>query len=164
MNKKLLTIDEKKYPIAWRFNSKDCLLSSAEKSKIVFLDPEESDHLWNMTFPFEHIIKMDSSFFSVIEKINLNFEHPKESSLFFKKRLTDSSLVFFFWSKKASAIIPTDIFVKSWDDFFYPSDETSILFIANRNKMIFSYEETFFYVDILRNYPLKQPSFAEISA
>jgi hypothetical protein len=30
--------------------------------------------------------------------------------------------------------------------------------------MIFSYEETFFYVDILRNYPLKQPSFAEISA
>lgn len=61
---------------------------------------------------------MDSSFFSVIEKINLNFEHPKESSLFFKKRLTDSSLVFFFWSKKASAIIPTDIFVKSWDDFF----------------------------------------------
>ncbi|WP_141675073.1 hypothetical protein [Gilliamella sp. Bif1-4] len=149
MNKKLLTIDEKKYPIAWRFNSKDCLLSSDEKRKIVFLDTEESSHFWDMIFPFDHLIKMDPSFFSTIEKINLDFSCPKESSLFFKKKLTDISLVFFFWGKKASAIIPTDIFVKSWSDFFYPSDETSILFIANRNKMIFSYEETFFYVDIL---------------
>lgn len=149
MNKKLLTIDEKKYPIAWRFNSKDCLLSSDEKRKIVFLDTEESSHFWDMIFPFDHLIKMSPSFFSTIEKINLNFGCSKESSLFFKEKLTDISFVFFFWGKKASAIIPTDIFVKSWSDFFYPSDETSILFIANRNKMIFSYEETFFYADIV---------------
>lgn len=148
MNKKLLTIDEKKYPIAWRFNSKDCMLSFDEKRQIIFLDTEESSNFWDVTFPFNHLMKMHSSFCSVIEKINLDFDHPNESSLFFKNKLTDISFAFFFLGKKASAIVPVDIFVKSWDDFFYPSDETSILLIPNGNKMIFSYEKTFFYANI----------------
>ncbi|MCG8711105.1 hypothetical protein JHU04_004474 [Brenneria sp. 4F2] len=149
MNKKLLILDEKKHPIAWRFNSEDCSLSFDEKRKIIFLDEEDSESLWNITFPFNHLMKMDSSFCSVIEKNKLNFDHQKESSLFFKSKLTDISFVFFFWGKRASAIVPVDIFVKSWSDFFYPSDETSVALIINRNKMIFSYEETFFYADIL---------------
>ncbi|MDX5631126.1 MULTISPECIES: hypothetical protein [unclassified Brenneria] len=149
MNRKLLILDEKKYPIAWRFNSEDCSLSFDEKREIVFLDEEGSEILWNMVFPFNHLMKMDSSFFSVIEKNKLDFECPKESSLFFKNKLIDISFVFFFWGKRASAIAPVDVFVKSWSDFFYPSDETSVVLIANRKKMIFSYEETFFYADIL---------------
>ncbi|MFP1879068.1 hypothetical protein [Lonsdalea quercina] len=148
MNKKLLTLDEKKYPIAWRFNSEDCLLSFEEKREIIFIDEEGSENLWNITFPFDHLMKMDSSFCSVIEKNKLNFDYPKESSLFFKNKLKDISFIFFFWGKKSSAIVPVDIFVKSWGDFFYPSDESSIVLIVNENKIIFSYEETFFYANI----------------
>ncbi|MGE9549000.1 hypothetical protein [Snodgrassella sp. CS2] len=151
MNNKIFTIDEKKYPIGWRFNSKDCILSFEEKKKIIFLDENESSSFWDIIFPFEHLIKMESSFCSIKKKVDLNFEYPKKSSLFFENILKDISFVFFFWSKKASAIVPVNIFIKSWNDFFYPSDETSILLIANRNQMIFSYEETFFYVDILNH-------------
>lgn len=149
MSEGLLIFDEEKYPIAWRFNSEDCLLSFEEKKKIIFLDEGESECLWDMIFPFEHLMKMNSSFCSVMEKVELDFDSTKESSLFFKNRLTDVSFVFFFWGKGSSAIVPVDIIVKSWSDFFYPSDETSIILLANRSKVIYSYEEVFFYADIL---------------
>ena len=149
MNNNVSIIDEKKYPIAWRFNSEDCSLSFNEKRKIIFLNEIESEKLWNITFPFDHLMKMDSSFCYVIEKTELDFDCHKESSLFFYDKLVDVSFVFFFWGKRSSAIVPVDIFVKSWGDFFYPSDETSIALIPNRKKIIFSYEETFFYADIL---------------
>ncbi|WP_255309202.1 MULTISPECIES: hypothetical protein [unclassified Gilliamella] len=42
MGKKQLIIDEQKYPIAWRFNAKDCLLSLDEKRKITYLHLGES--------------------------------------------------------------------------------------------------------------------------
>lgn len=150
MSENLLIFDEVKYPIAWRFNSEDCPLSFDEKKKITFLDERESECLWGTIFPFEHLMKMDSSFCSVIERVELDFSSTKESSLFFKNRLTDVSFVFFFWGKRSSAIVPVDILVKSWSDFFYPSDETSIIFITNRNKVIYSYEEVFFYADMLK--------------
>ncbi|MGX1021768.1 hypothetical protein AB7M33_004444 [Pseudomonas sp. Y3 TE3536] len=150
MSKEILIIDEKKYPIAWRFNSKDCSLSSEEKRKIVFLDKEESEGLWNMIFPFTHLMSMNSSFCLVTEEKKLNFDHHKESSLFFKRKLKNISSAFFFWGRSASAIVPADILIKSWSDFFYPSDETSIALIINRQKMIFSYEENFYYADIIK--------------
>jgi hypothetical protein len=149
MSEGLLIFDEEKYPIAWRFNSEDCFLSFDEKKKIIFLDEKESECLWDMIFPFEHLMKINSSFCSVIEKVELDFDSTEESSLFFKNRLTDVSFVFFFWGRRSSAIVPVDIIVKSWSDFFYPSDETSIILLANRSKVIYSYEEVFFYADIL---------------
>lgn len=151
MNRESFTIDEKKYPIGWRFNSTECILSSEEKKRIIFLDEDESSRFWHMIFPFDHLMKMPPMFCSVTEKIDLDFKNSKQSSFFFENKLAGHSSVFFFWGKIASAIVPVDIFIKSWNDFFYPSDETSILFIASKNRMIFSYNETFFYADILSN-------------
>lgn len=149
MNKEPLIIDEKKYPIAWRFNSKDCSLSDEEKRKIIFLTKDESESLWNMIFPFDHLMNMSSSFCLVTEEEKLDFDRHRESSLFFKKKLTDISSAFFFWGRRASAIVPADILIKSWSDFFYPSDETSIALMVNKQKIIFSYEEHFYYADII---------------
>lgn len=148
MNKNLLIIDEEKYPVAWRFNSENCSLSFNEKRKIIFLDEKESESLWNMIFPFDHLMEMNSSFCSVMEKAELDFDCYKDFSSFFHDKLAGISFIFFFWGRRSSAIVPVDIFIKSLSDFFYPSDETSIALITNRNKMIFSYEETFFYADI----------------
>ncbi|GBU09467.1 hypothetical protein AwWohl_06050 [Gammaproteobacteria bacterium] len=149
MSKNQLILDEEKYPIAWRFNSEDCLLSFDDKIKITFLDKNESECLWNSLFPFDHLMRMDSSFLSIIEKVKLDFCDLEISSVFFNEKLKNTSLVFFFWGKKSSAIVPVDIFLKSWSDFFYPSDETSILLLANKSKIIFSYEETFFYCGVV---------------
>jgi hypothetical protein len=149
MNRKSVILDEKKYPIAWRFNSKDCSLSFEEKRQIVFLGAEESENLWNVTFPFDHLMNMNSSFCFVTEEKKLDFDHHQESSLFFKHKLVDTSSIFFFWGKRASAIVPADLLVKSWSDFFYPSDETSIALIVNRQKIIYSYEEFFFFAGIV---------------
>ncbi|QHM73921.1 hypothetical protein [Mixta intestinalis] len=150
MSENMFILDEKKYPISWRFNSKDCGLTFDEKRKIVLLDEKESEILWDISFPFNHLMRMGRAFCSVIEKNALEFDCPEQSSSFFKNKLKDVSLIFFFWGRKSSAIVPVEIFVKSWSDFFYPGDETSIILIANTKKMIYSYEDEFFYADIIQ--------------
>jgi|GEM_PF-476938 len=141
--------DEKLYPMAWRLNSSDCLLSIDDKKRIIFLNEYQSTVLWDIFFPFEYLIKMDPSFISILEKIFIDFDEVNQSSLFFREKLKDNSVIFFFWGRLDCAILPTDIFIKAWDDFFYPSDDNSIILIPNTNKIIFSYEETFFYGEIV---------------
>jgi hypothetical protein len=42
------------------------------------------------------------------------------------------------------------VFIKAWDDFFYPSDESSVIYVPNAKNIIFSYEEMFFYAEMLK--------------
>ncbi|OCG12928.1 hypothetical protein A9G24_08215 [Gilliamella sp. App6-5] len=72
------------------------LFTIDEKKRIFFLDTEESSHFWDMILPFEHLMNINSSFYSILEKINLDVNFPKESSLFFKNKLTNISSIFFF--------------------------------------------------------------------
>jgi hypothetical protein len=45
MTKQPYIVDSEVYPIAWRFNSEDCLLSDQEKQSIVFLDEKPHRHV-----------------------------------------------------------------------------------------------------------------------
>ncbi|RXU66422.1 hypothetical protein CW358_10480 [Pseudomonas protegens] len=46
--------------------------------------------------------------------------------------------------------LPRDIFIKGWDDFFYPSDENTVLVMPGRAEVIISFEENLFYGQCVR--------------
>lgn len=146
-----IIFDEALYPIAWRLNSEDCRLSPDEKRKIVFLNGDESEKLWEQFFPFDMLMSIKSSQCRIIEKKELDFDEAEESAIFFREKLRGFSDILFFWGRRSAAIvISSDVFIRAWDDFFYPSDESSIIYIPNAENIIFSYEEMFFYAEILK--------------
>lgn len=87
--------DENLYPMAWRLNSNDCRLTSEDKGKITFVNEVESENLWDLFFPFKKLMDIDSSFMSLLDKRELNFEKIEESAVFFSDKLNDISILFF---------------------------------------------------------------------
>ena len=146
-----MIFDETLYPVAWRLNSEDCHLSPEEKKKIVLLNGDESEKHWDLVFPFDMLMGIKPSQCRIIEKIELNFDEVEESAAFFREKLREVTDIIFFWGRRSAAIvISLDVFIKAWDDFFYPGDESSIIYIPNARNVIFSYEEMFFYAEILK--------------
>lgn len=111
MNRESFTIDEKKYPIGWRFNSTECILSSEDKKRIIFLDEDESSRFWHMVFPFDHLMKMPPMFCSVTEKIDLDFKNSKQSS-FFRKQTSRSFICFFLLGENSKCDCACGYFYK----------------------------------------------------
>lgn len=143
-----IVFDETRYPAAWRLNSKDCRLSADEKRRIALLNAAQAQRIWDSVFPFNHLMEMPHSFCSVLEKKELDFDDVEASSLFFVDKLQGVDSIDFLWGYRAGATLPVDVFIASWDDFFYPSDESSVIVIPNSDRIIFSYEENFFYARI----------------
>lgn len=151
VNKNSIIFDENLYPIAWRFNSDDCSLSDKEKKEIFFIMNEESKKLWDLLFPFNNLMDIGRDFFFLKEKKELDFDDENEALSFFEEKLKGVSYLIFFWGRCNCAIVPPYIFLKSWSDFFYPSDENCIAYLVNKSEVIFSYEETFFYGSIVND-------------
>ena len=149
MSKDAYMIDDDTYPIAWRFNAKDCLLSDKDKKRIVFFDEMQSKRLWGLFIPVDNLMRLDGKDFICHEKTTLSFNGSAESADFFEKRLRSVDFIWFFWGACAAAIVPTEVFITAWEDFFYPSDEDSLLLMVNSSRAIHSFEETFFYGDLL---------------
>ena len=127
-----IIFDEILYPVAWRLNSEDCHLSPDEKRKIVLLNGDESEKLWDLVFPFDMLMGIKPSQCHIIEKIELDFDEVEESAAFFREKLRGVTDIIFFWGRiSAAIIISLDVFIKAWDDFFYPGDESSIIYIPN---------------------------------
>lgn len=148
MIEKKFNVDESLYSIGWRFNSPDCQLIASEIEKIIFLTKSESEKLWGSLYPFKKLMEIKKDDYMLLEKKELDFDNDNSRNFFIEKMI-DSSYVFFFWGRSNSAIVPVNLFIKAWDDFFYPSDENCILYLINNNRIIYSYEETFFYSQIL---------------
>jgi hypothetical protein len=149
MTKYSYIFDVDTYPVAWRFNSNDCLLSDQEKASIILFNEPQSQRLWDAFIPTKNLMELTSNNFKRHEKSTLSFSESAESAEFFKFRLNEAGFIWFFWGGRSAAIVPKDIFIKAWDDFFYPSDEDSLLLVVNSSKAIYSFEDTFFYGDLL---------------
>ena len=146
-----IIFDETLYPVAWRLNSEDCLLSPDEKRKIVLLNGDESEKLWDLLFPFDMLMNIKPSQCRIIEKTELDFDEVEESAAFFREKLKEVTDILFFWGRRSAAIIiSSDVFIKAWDDFFYPSDESSVIYVPNNKNIIFSHAEMFFHAEILK--------------
>ena len=137
-------VDEKIYQIGWRFNSSDCQLSDEEKRQICFLNRIESKTLWSCYFSINNLMELTEDTFVMKEKRELDFLDEKSGYDFFQEQLKETDVLFLFWSKTAAVIVKKHIFLKSWSDFFYPSDENSIIVIPNNSFSIFSFGDKFF--------------------
>lgn len=139
-------IDEERFPIGWRFNANDCSLNEKEKNDLILLDHADSIRLWRQYLPVGSLRDFDEKNFTIIDKTLIDFNNQKESVLYFSEKLNNINTIFFFWGGGSSAVITRkEVFIKGWDDFFYPSDEDSILIVPNKKIFISSFEETFFY-------------------
>lgn len=144
-----IIIDEEKYGIAWRFNADDCKLQAEDINKIIFLDSQQSSTLWRSTFNFKTLqtVKKEDKYYEIIKEAETVFFEG--SDFVFSQIVEQEKLIFFFWGIKSSAILTSDIFLKSWDDFFYPSDENCILYLPSSNTIIFSFNEIIFFAKLL---------------
>lgn len=141
-----IKFDESIFFESWRFNSADCLMSHEEKQRLVFLDSEQTGVLWR-----EHISATHTQFmllprgsFTVSNSQILDFKEVNAGRHFFQKTCPDVETVIFFWGSSCACIAPMEIVASYWTDFFYPSDEDSIISIPNSKQRIFSFEEKFF--------------------
>lgn len=141
-----MIFDEGKFGESWRFNSLDCALTDEEKSSIVFLTDVQADIYWRnlISEEFDHLMKIPKGVFTVEKKVELDFEDLRTGESFFSENLRDLDILFFFWGPRNGCVVTARILVKAWSDFFYPSDENSILYVAGRRRLIFSHEDRFF--------------------
>lgn len=137
--------DKALYPMIWRLNSEDCKFTSGDKRKVVFLGEVGSENLWDLLSPLRKLMGVDYLFMSLLGERELDFDEVKEPVIFFSDELNGVSVLSFFWGRSDCAIIPSDVLIKAWDDFFYPSSGTYIILILNRDKIIYSRGENFFY-------------------
>lgn len=88
-------INEKLYPMGWRFNTEDCLLSSEEKKSLIMLGGDESEKLWDSIFPFKILMNINSSQCEILEKRELDFEDVNSERPFFMTNLKLVMKLFF---------------------------------------------------------------------
>jgi hypothetical protein len=131
----------------WRFDSADCRLSEADRQRLIFLHPEQSERLWReLASPtHSHLMQFDPGEIEVIEKKVLDFSAPEDGAAYLSTLIPRGGLCVVFWGATSACIVPTELALTSWDDFFYPSDETTLIALFDSDLRVFSYEETFFF-------------------
>nr|BFD38719.1 hypothetical protein FFPRI1PSEUD_02180 [Pseudomonas sp. FFPRI_1] len=155
MDRQHYLFDEQRYPIAWRFNARDCGLSDSDKQRLCFYQQAQSQALWDEWIPVSHLMRLSAGTFQVSETTTLDFKRRADGARFFHKALEDEEWLWLFWGRCCAAQVPKDIFIKCWDDFFYPSDENTALVMPGSAEVIFSFEENFFHGQFVR--PLAEP-------
>ncbi|WP_043274763.1 hypothetical protein [Pseudomonas sp. PH1b] len=155
MDRQHYLFDEQRYPIAWRFNARDCGLSDSDKQRLCFYQQAQSQALWDEWIPVSHLMRLSAGTFQVSETTTLDFKRRADGARFFHKALEGEEWLWLFWGRCSAAQVPRDIFIKCWDDFFYPSDENTALVMPGSAEVIFSFEENFFHGQFVR--PLAAP-------
>jgi hypothetical protein len=142
----LIIFNEENFLESWRFNSPDCHMTTQDKQRLVFFDKAQAKGLWR-----EYISKSYTQFmlfpkeaFQILDTQVLDFNEIEDGKSFFRQACPNVDVVIFFWGASCACIAPMEIVTNFWTDFFYPSDEDSIIFIPNSRKKIFSFEERFF--------------------
>lgn len=143
-------INEQIYPIGWRFNADDCSMPESDKKNLVFLNEHDSFLLWKLNFIFDNDTEInlskDGRYIEILEKSEALF-FCNEKFLFFADVVKEKFCIFFA-GKYCAIMTSAELFLKYWDDFFYPSDENCILLLPAQDKIIFSFNETFFLANL----------------
>lgn len=130
----------------WRFTVINSKLNSFDLKKILFINAKDSSFIWEneISKKSDHLMKIEWSKLIVSKSKILSFKEINDGKNFFKAIFKNTPKIIFFWGKHDSCIVPKNIFLKAWPDFFYTSDESAVIYIPGKRKKIFSYEENFF--------------------
>ena len=121
-----ISIDE--FILKWRWtDSKYCLMPENDLRKIYPLDENSSKLIWENSLTFtsdESDFSPSNKLFTEIE--NIETENNTGVSNWLIKKLTNCQIVV-NWQPDSSVLTNTEVFIKYWDDFCYPSsDDVSI--------------------------------------
>ncbi|KTC35149.1 hypothetical protein AO265_35660 [Pseudomonas sp. ABAC61] len=125
-------------------------MSDSDKQRLCLYQQAQSQALWDEWVPVSHLMSVSAGTFLVSETTTLDFKRRADGARFFQKVLEGEEWLWLFWGKRCAAQVPRDIFIKCWDDFFYPSDENTALVMPGSAEVIFSFEENFFYGQFMR--------------
>lgn len=138
--------------IPWMFKTADCRISLNEVGQMTFPDEAATESLWNryISADYGHLIPYFMStgyknIFNTAEygavnlaaKGNENHFNYRKGITVLRKELSACDMVLFFWSASLSCFTPVELFVKAWDDFFYPGDESSVGIILNTERCFY---------------------------
>lgn len=131
--------------VGWRFADDACSLSASEIETLCFLGPEQSRLMWECLVSSEagHLMELGKWPGAALDSQTLDFDLPASGKLFFGGLCSKDDLIVFFWSADVACIVRGDLLVKAWDDFFYPSDESSVAVVMCSRLGIASFEDRF---------------------
>jgi hypothetical protein len=153
MNDRDFDFNEEKYPGSIWLKDKDCLISSADKKRIVLLDEEESSALWDGFIPFENPerapwLRPDGQPFvlDVEKEVVSKFDDAswKQIGRFLDRVIGDHPIIFYFWCRTFAGIVPKDILLYACEDFFY-FDDFCFLLVPNTDIVVYNCDNAFYH-------------------
>lgn len=129
----------------WRFEDPDCRLTETEKQQLVVFTTQQSEVLWSsmVSSQAQHPFTGALDDYTQTSRTELDFDNVTAGQAYFSKLLEKDRFLFFFWGASSALLVEKSIFLKSWDDFFYPSDESSLLIGLKSCVLISSFDEFF---------------------
>lgn len=121
-------IPMEKFKLKWRWTDEEyCLLSADELSRIHPLDTVSAREVWNrslLLIDSGSEFSPNSQLFDSIETIDTNNSSAVASWL--KSKMSSGNIIV-SWQRDMAVKTTTDLFIKYWDEFCYPSsDDVSI--------------------------------------
>jgi hypothetical protein len=141
------TISLEEFPLRWRWTEEEyCLLSDDELSQIAPLAPKPAKDVWETSLKFSSA----SSDFSPNTDLFINIESVSASDYDTVKRWLServlSSEIIVSWQPDLAVLTNTDLFIKYWSEFCYPSsDDVSIWPLDKSWVLHYWHEEVFWY-------------------
>ena len=133
------------FPLAWRWtDEKYCLLPAEELAQIIPLGAEPAKHAWEKSLSFadkNSEFSANPSLFVSIEKISSeNEEFVRE---WLAQRMTVGNITV-SWQPESAVTTNTEIFIKYWNEFCYPSSDDVTIWPDNESWVVhFWHEEAF---------------------
>jgi len=129
----------------WRFVAADASIGPDEVRRICFLDPEQSAVLWDELFgPGAGHLMLARIPGARVATFHLGFDDPAAGRVAFDQNLGPARTLLFAWGRAHACLVPREVFLAAWDDFFYPSDESSVVVALGADRLVCSFERTFF--------------------
>jgi hypothetical protein len=89
-------------------------------------------------------MEINDPIYLATKKFKFEWDDYEKGRLFFKNLLSGSSYILIFWGPNCSCITTAKNFIVAWDDFFYISDENTVLITPDYSVLAYSFDEYFF--------------------
>ncbi|VAW68692.1 hypothetical protein MNBD_GAMMA10-83 [hydrothermal vent metagenome] len=140
----------KNFQMGWRFTDKKYnLLPPDDLLKIEPIMENDSETIWHEYVSQNHghlmLMKNRGNIYEKAFRVNWDDEKNGRKILNDQLNMKHSKELIFMWSPVASVKTTWGIVINYWTDFFYPDDDTVILFKGENIKLYYCEENIFTY-------------------
>ena len=121
-----------KFPLNWRWTDKKyCLLSEDEIAQIRPFSPSSAKELWKKSLKLIDSSKEFSPSPELFESIEVIDSNDTDKVTVWLKDKMPSESIFVSWQPDTAVMTNTDLFIKYWDEFCYPSSDDVTIWPEN---------------------------------